>query len=42
MGLACAGLGWMPGTYWDATPHELFATLEARREINKAGDNRGA
>jgi hypothetical protein len=37
MGIACDTFGWTPQAFWDATPHELFAMIEARRAANKAG-----
>jgi hypothetical protein len=30
LGLACVGLQWSPRTFWESTPHEFFAALEAK------------
>lgn len=35
MGVALDAFGWSPDTFWNATPHELWAMVEARREANK-------
>lgn len=32
MGVAIVVLGWRPEEFWRATPHELFAALEVKRE----------
>ncbi|ARS29083.1 phage tail assembly chaperone [Sphingomonas sp. KC8] len=35
MGLAQAAFGWSAAQFWAATPHELYAMLEMRVEMNK-------
>lgn len=35
MGIALNSFGWSADQYWDATPHEYFAMIEARQEANK-------
>jgi hypothetical protein len=34
MTIALGGLEWPPAVFWSATPHEMFAALEGRREAN--------
>lgn len=34
MELALGGLEWPPATFWAATPHEMFAALDGRRDAN--------
>ncbi|WP_407696527.1 phage tail assembly chaperone [Sphingomonas abietis] len=28
--------GWLPDQFWNATPHDFWAMVDARREANKA------
>jgi hypothetical protein len=35
MGIALDAFGWSADQFWDATPHEFFAMVDARREANK-------
>lgn len=34
MELAMGGLEWAPAVFWSATPHEMFAAIEGKREAN--------
>lgn len=34
MELAMGGLEWSPAVFWSATPHELFAAIDGKREAN--------
>lgn len=36
MGIASAALAWPPGQFWDATPHEFWASYEAWKLMNCA------
>ncbi len=38
MGLMCALFRWKPQEFWDATPHEVMATLEAWEQVNGKSD----
>jgi hypothetical protein len=35
MGIALDAFGWSADQFWDATPHEFFAMVEARTAANK-------
>jgi hypothetical protein len=35
MGIAQDAFGWTAAQYWNATPHEFWSMVEARREANK-------
>jgi hypothetical protein len=35
MGLALSTFGWSADQFWDATPHEFWAMVDARVEVNK-------
>ncbi|WP_439539671.1 phage tail assembly chaperone [Sphingomonas sp.] len=36
MGVAMDAFHWSPDQFWNATPHELWAMVEARQEAVKA------
>ncbi|PZU13818.1 MAG: hypothetical protein DI606_04430 [Sphingobium sp.] len=36
MGIASAALAWPPGQFWNATPHEFWASYEAWKLMNCA------
>jgi hypothetical protein len=35
MGAALSAFGWSAAQFWQATPHELWAMVEARQEANR-------
>jgi len=35
MGITMDGFGWSAEQFWESTPHELWAMIDARREANK-------
>lgn len=35
MGIALDSFGWSADQFWSATPHELFALVDARVEANR-------
>ena len=35
MGIAIAVLNWTPAVFWASTPHETFAAIEVRAEMNR-------
>lgn len=39
MGIACAIFHWAPQTFWEATPHEFWAAVEAHRDANSPTDD---
>lgn len=32
MGSVCNALHWLPADFWNATPHEIMAIIEAQEE----------
>lgn len=35
MGIMMDSFGWSADQYWAATPHEVWAVIEARQEANR-------
>lgn len=34
MGSVCAGIGWTARQFWQSTPHEVCAIMEAKEAVN--------
>lgn len=42
MGLVCSVFHWTPQTFWESTPHEVYAVLEAeQRKADAIDDAKG-